>query len=48
MLNLKEYLKEEKNTHMEHVEDLVFNEGVNGTRNAINFLRSLEVGQSHT
>jgi len=41
MLNLKEYLKEEKNTHMEHVEDLVFNEGVNGTRNAINFLRSL-------
>ena len=26
---------------MEHVEDLVFNEGVNGTRKAINFLRSL-------
>jgi hypothetical protein len=41
MLNLKDYLKEEKNTHMEHVEDLVFNEGVNGTRKAINFLRSL-------
>lgn len=41
MLNLKDYLKEEKNTHMEHVEDLVFNEGVNGTRRAINFLRNL-------
>jgi hypothetical protein len=41
MLNLKDYLKEEKNTHMEHVEDLVFNEGVNGTRKAINFLRNL-------
>lgn len=41
MLNLKEYLKEEKNTHMEHMEDLVFNEGVEGTRKAINFLRDL-------
>ena len=41
MLKLKEFITEEKNTHMEHVEDLVFNEGVNGTRKAINFLRSL-------
>jgi hypothetical protein len=41
MLNLKDFLKEEKNTHMEHVEDLVFNEGVAGTRKAINFLRDL-------
>jgi hypothetical protein len=41
MLNLKDFLKEEKNTHMEHIEDLVFNEGVNGTRKAINFLRDL-------
>lgn len=41
MLNLKEYLKEEKNTHMEHLEDLPFNEGVEGTRKAINFLRDL-------
>jgi hypothetical protein len=41
MLRLKEYLKEEQNTHMEHVEDLVFNEGVDGTRKAINFLRDL-------
>lgn len=41
MLNLKSYLQEEKNTHMEHMEDLVFNEGVDGTRKAINFLRDL-------
>lgn len=41
MLKLKQFIIEEKNTHMEHVEDLVFNEGVNGTRKAINFLRSL-------
>lgn len=34
-------LKEDKNTHMEHIEDLVFNAGVEGTRNAINFLRDL-------
>jgi hypothetical protein len=41
MLKLKEYLKEEQNVHMEHIEDLVFNEGVAGTRRAINFLRDL-------
>lgn len=41
MLNLKDFIKEEKNVHMEHVEDLIFNEGVNGTRKAINFLRDL-------
>lgn len=41
MKSLKSFIVEEKNTHMEHVEDLVFNEGVNGTRKAINFLRSL-------
>jgi hypothetical protein len=41
MKSLKTFIVEEKNTHMEHVEDLVFNEGVNGTRKAINFLRSL-------
>ena len=41
MKSLKTYITEEKNTHMEHVEDLVFNEGVAGTRKAINFLRDL-------
>lgn len=41
MLNLKSFIVEEKNTHLEHLEDLVFNEGVEGTRKAINFLRDL-------
>ena len=41
MISLKTFIAEEKNTHMEHIEDLVFNEGVNGTRKAINFLRDL-------
>ena len=41
MLKLKEYIKEEKNVHMEHIDDLVFNEGVNGLRKAINFIRDL-------
>ena len=41
MLSLKSYIKEEKNTHMEHAEDLIFNEGVAGARKAINFLRDL-------
>lgn len=41
MLRLKSYITEEQNVHMEHIEDLVFNEGVDGTRKAINFLRDL-------
>lgn len=41
MIKLKEYLKEEKNVHLEHLCDLPFNEGVNGTRKAINFIINL-------
>ena len=41
MLKLKEFISEEKNVHMEHIDDLIFNEGVNGLRKAINFLRDL-------
>lgn len=51
MLKLKDYLKEEKNTHMTHIEDLIFNEGVVGTRKAINFLldlRDMLAGHSKT
>jgi hypothetical protein len=35
------YLEEQKNTHMEHLEDSVLNDGVSGARDAINFLQSL-------
>ena len=41
MLNLKQFIIESKNTHMEHIEDLIFNDGVDGARQAINFLRDL-------
>ena len=33
--------KENKNVHLEHIEDEVLNGGVNGARSAINFLQSL-------
>ena len=51
--SLKSFIVEEKNVHMEHLEDLVFNEGVEGTRKAINFLRDLrdmlagKIGRAH-
>ena len=35
------FITEQKNTHMEHLEDLMFNDGVDGTRQAINFLQDL-------
>ena len=41
MKTFKSFLTEAKNTHMEHLEDLVFLEGVAGTRKAINFLRDV-------
>ena len=41
MKSLKSFIVEQKNTHMTHVEDLVFDGGVEGTRKAINFLRDL-------
>ena len=41
MLSFKNYLAEAKNTHMEHLEDNILNNGVDGTRDSINFLRSL-------
>jgi hypothetical protein len=41
MISFKQYLKEDKNVHMEHLEDSILNLGVDGTRSAINFLRSL-------
>jgi len=41
MLKLSSYLTEQKNTHMEHIEDNVLNGGVDGARESINFLRAL-------
>ena len=41
MYSFASYITEEKNTHMEHLEDSVINYGVQGARDAINFLQSL-------
>lgn len=41
MLSFKEFLSEQKNTHMTHIEDQVLYGGVKGTRDAILALRSL-------
>jgi len=44
MITFTQYLEEatNKNVHLEHLEDLVLEGGVNGTRDAINFLISLK------
>jgi len=41
MIKFRKYLEEAKNTHMTHIEDMVIDGGVNGTRAAINALRDL-------
>lgn len=41
MLSFKEFITEDKNTHMTHISDAIIDGGVKGTRQAINYLRSL-------
>jgi hypothetical protein len=41
MLKFTSFLTEEKNTHMEHLEDNILNAGVDGARQSINYLRAL-------
>ena len=41
MLRFNDFLIEQKNTHMTHVEELIFMKGVEGTRQAIEFLRDV-------
>ena len=41
MIKFKRFIAESKNTHMEHLEDNILNNGVVGTRDSINFLRAL-------
>ena len=40
-LNFSDYITEQKNTHMTHIEDAVFRGGVNGARESIMALRSV-------
>ena len=41
MFSFKQFLTEEKNTHIEHLEDDIINYGAVGGRNAVNFLKSV-------
>ena len=41
MISLTGFLTEEKNLHLEHLEDEILNNGITGTRKAINFLQAL-------
>jgi hypothetical protein len=41
MIKFSSLLTESKNTHMEHIEEMIFNEGSVGARKAINSLRNL-------
>ena len=41
MFTFTGFLTEEKNLHLEHLEDEVLNNGVVGSRSAINYLQSL-------
>ena len=41
MFSFKQFLTEEKNTHIEHLEDDIINYGAIGGRNAVNFLKSV-------
>ena len=41
MFSFKGFFTQEKNTHLEHLEDDIINNGSKGGENAINFLKSV-------
>ena len=41
MQRFKQYLSESRNTHLEHLEDEIVNNGYDGGVNAVNFLSSI-------
>jgi len=41
MFNFKGFLTQDKNTHLEHLEDDIINRGAVGGDNALNFLKSI-------
>ena len=42
MQGFQDFLIEDKNTHLEHLEDEIINNGTKGARTAINFLKSVK------
>ncbi len=43
MQDFKDYIVEDKNTHLEHLEDEIINNGTKGAKTAIEFLKSIKV-----
>jgi len=41
MQKFQDYLVEDKNTHLEHLEDEIINNGTKGAKTAIEFLKSI-------
>ena len=42
MQNFQDYIVEDKNTHLEHLEDEIINNGSAGAKTAIEFLKSIK------
>ena len=42
MKKFQDYLVEDKNTHLEHLEDEIINNGTKGAKTAIEFLKSIK------
>ena len=42
MQSFQGFLTEDKNTHLEHLEDEIINNGTSGAKTAINFLKSVQ------
>jgi hypothetical protein len=42
MLSFIQILNEDKNTHLEHLEDEIINNGLTGAKTAVRFLNSLK------
>ena len=42
MQSFQEFLTEDRNTHLEHLEDEIINNGTSGAKTAINFLKSVQ------
>jgi len=45
MYSFKQYLSESKNTHLEHLEDSIINDGYQGGLASIEFLKSITKSQ---
>ena len=43
MFSFKGFQTQDKNTHLEHLEDDIINRGAVGGENAVNFLKQLEI-----